>query len=307
VEFKTKHLNLRSIRILKDKTFYIESISGATIKLDEKGCIALIGGENDYLIEKLIDMLDTHNSPDISERELKAIYMMLRNRYRHEPDSRELLYLDGLSKKLILKSKSQAQYAKLIKEKSVVFASGPAGTGKTHLAAALALNDLATRSIRKLILSRPVVEAGESLGFLPGDIKDKVDPYLRPLYDELLIWIDQFMLDRYMSSNMIEIAPLAYMRGRTFTDSWIILDEAQNTTIPQMKMFLTRLGLGSKIIVTGDASQTDLKPKIQSGFQDALKRLKHIEPIGFVQFKEHEIVRHAILQQILDAYSADSV
>ncbi len=184
----------------------------------------------------------------------------------------------------------------------LTFALGPAGTGKTYLAIALAVRALKNREVRKIILSRPAVEAGEKLGFLPGDMKDKIDPYLQPLYDALEDMIPGMKLKEYMETNVIQIAPLAFMRGRTLNDAVIVLDEAQNTTSHQIKMFLTRLGMGSKMIITGDTTQIDLPRSVTSGLIQALKILKSVKGIGKVEFEKKDIVRHQLVQRIVEAY-----
>ena len=184
----------------------------------------------------------------------------------------------------------------------LTFALGPAGTGKTYVAIALAVRALKNREVRKIILSRPAVEAGEKLGFLPGDMKDKIDPYLQPLYDALEDMIPAVKLKEYMESNVIQIAPLAFMRGRTLNDAIIVLDEAQNTTTHQIKMFLTRLGMNAKMIITGDITQIDLPRSVNSGLVQALKVLKGVPGIGMVEFGKKDIVRHQLVQRIVEAY-----
>ena len=184
----------------------------------------------------------------------------------------------------------------------LTFALGPAGTGKTYIAIALAVRALKHREVRTIILSRPAVEAGEKLGFLPGDMKDKIDPYLQPLYDALEDMIPSIKLKEYMESNVIQIAPLAFMRGRTLNDAVIVLDEAQNTTVHQIKMFLTRLGMNAKMIITGDVTQIDLPRSVQSGLVQALKVLANVPGIGRVEFAKRDIVRHSLVQRIVEAY-----
>ena len=197
---------------------------------------------------------------------------------------------------------NQQLLVKTISESDLTFALGPAGTGKTYLAVAMAVRALKNREVRKIILSRPAVEAGEKLGFLPGDMKDKIDPYLQPLYDALEDMIPPMKLKEYMETNVIQIAPLAFMRGRTLNDAMVVLDEAQNTTTHQIKMFLTRLGMGSKMIATGDVTQIDLPRTTSSGLIQALKILRNVKGIGKVEFEKADIVRHHLVQRIVEAY-----
>ncbi len=203
------------------------------------------------------------------------------------------------------KTIAQKKYVECIGQNVVTFGVGPAGTGKTYLAVALAISALKAKQVGKIVLTRPAVEAGEKLGFLPGDLQNKVDPYLRPLYDALFEMLGPETVANYMEKNIIEIAPLAYMRGRTLDNSFIILDEAQNTSVEQMKMFLTRFGFNSKIVVTGDPTQIDLDGK-PSGLLNALKILKDIDQIGIHRFEKRDIVRHALVQKIVDAYERKS-
>ena len=197
---------------------------------------------------------------------------------------------------------NQQLLVKTFTENDLTFALGPAGTGKTYLAVAMAVRALKNREVRKIILSRPAVEAGEKLGFLPGDMKDKIDPYLQPLYDALEDMIPNAKLKDYMETKVIQIAPLAFMRGRTLNDAIVVLDEAQNTTTHQIKMFLTRLGMGSKMIVTGDVTQIDLPRTTASGLIQALKILRNVKGIGRVEFEKKDIVRHHLVQRIVEAY-----
>ena len=197
---------------------------------------------------------------------------------------------------------NQQLLVKTFTENDLTFALGPAGTGKTYLAVAMAVRALKNREVRKIILSRPAVEAGEKLGFLPGDMKDKIDPYLQPLYDALEDMIPNAKLKEYMETKVIQIAPLAFMRGRTLNDAIVVLDEAQNTTTHQIKMFLTRLGMGSKMIVTGDVTQIDLPRTTASGLIQALKILRNVKGISRVEFEKKDIVRHHLVQRIVEAY-----
>lgn len=199
---------------------------------------------------------------------------------------------------------NQQRMVKSFAQNDLTFALGPAGTGKTYIAIALAVAALKNKQCKRIILSRPAVEAGEKLGFLPGDMKDKIDPYLRPLYDALEDMLPPMKLKEYIESDTIQIAPLAFMRGRTLNDAIIILDEAQNTTRHQMKMFLTRLGMHGKMIVTGDVTQIDLPRNVQSGLLQALRILKGVKGIGVIEYEKKDIVRHPLVQRIVDAYEA---
>jgi len=200
------------------------------------------------------------------------------------------------------KSLNQRRYLDTIEKNDMVFGIGPAGTGKTYLAVAMAISALVSKRVNRIILARPAVEAGERLGFLPGTLQEKVDPYLRPLYDALYDMLEPEKVDRYLEKNVIEVAPIAFMRGRTLNDAFIILDEAQNTTGEQMKMFLTRMGFNSKAVITGDITQIDLPNAKRSGLIDAMEILKNVEGISFVHFDETDVVRHHLVQRIVRAY-----
>lgn len=215
----------------------------------------------------------------------------------------ENLIIHGMNgKPITARTENQQLLVKAFEENDLVFATGPAGSGKTFVAIALAVKALKNKEVRKIILSRPAVEAGEKLGFLPGEMKDKLDPYLQPLYDALQDMIPAVKLKEYMENNVIQIAPLAFMRGRTLNDAVIILDEAQNTTTHQIKMFLTRLGMNAKMIVTGDMTQIDLPASVTSGLKEAMGVLKHVPGIGRVEFNKKDIVRHKLVQRIVEAY-----
>jgi phosphate starvation-inducible PhoH-like protein len=200
------------------------------------------------------------------------------------------------------KSLNQRRYLEAIEKHDMVFGIGPAGTGKTYLAVAMAISALLAKRVNRIILARPAVEAGERLGFLPGTLQDKIDPYLRPLYDALYDMLDPEKVERYLEKNVIEIAPIAFMRGRTLNDSFVILDEAQNTTSEQMKMFVTRLGFNSKAVITGDITQIDLPSARRSGLLEAVDILKSVEGLSFVYFDEGDVVRHHLVQRIVRAY-----
>jgi phosphate starvation-inducible PhoH-like protein len=212
----------------------------------------------------------------------------------------------GGKRRIAPKTATQRKYLDAIEQRDIVFGIGPAGTGKTYLAMAQAVAFLVAKKVNRIILARPAVEAGEKLGFLPGDLQEKVNPYLRPLYDALYDMLDTERVARYLERGTIEIAPIAFMRGRTLNDSFVILDEAQNTTSEQMKMFLTRLGFGSKAVITGDITQIDLPAGRASGLVEAMKVVNGIDGIAFVYFDERDVVRHKLVQQIVKAYEAFS-
>lgn len=209
-------------------------------------------------------------------------------------------------KQVTAKGPNQKLYMETIEQHDIVFGIGPAGTGKTYLAVAMAVQYLVSKRVNRIVLARPAVEAGEKLGFLPGDLQDKVDPYLRPLYDSLFDLMDFERATKFLETRVIEVAPLAFMRGRTLSDAFIILDEAQNTTSEQMKMFLTRIGFGSKAVITGDVTQIDLPSGRKSGLVEAQRVVNNIEGIAFIHFDERDVVRHQLVQMIVRAYDEHS-
>ena len=222
------------------------------------------------------------------------------------PDGETRIVLPGVRKVIQPKTPGQTAYLRLLQDQDIVIGIGPAGTGKTYLAVAAAVDALARRRVRRIVLARPAVEAGESLGFLPGDMQAKVDPYLRPLYDALEDMMPMERMQRALETRTIEIAPLAYMRGRTLADAFVILDEAQNATSLQMKMFLTRLGSNSRAVITGDKTQVDLPKHQESGLLQVERILKGIEGIGIHYFDETDVVRHRLVREIIKAYAADA-
>ena len=230
------------------------------------------------------------------------ILLLLHGDKPHEAATDNLILHGVNGKSIYARSANQRALVEAYEENDMLFAVGPAGSGKTYTAIALAVRALKNREVKRIILSRPAVEAGEKLGFLPGDMKEKIDPYLQPLYDALQDMIPGAKLTEFMEKGTIQIAPLAFMRGRTLSDAVVVLDEAQNTTMLQLKMFLTRLGLGGKMIVTGDMTQIDLPPTQKSGLRDAMERFKGIQGIKIIEFNEKDIVRHPLVKHIVAAY-----
>jgi phosphate starvation-inducible PhoH-like protein len=259
------------------------------------------------LVEQLSTLMDEGH--DITVRDVKTATQLL----AEDPnvDLRDHFLKGGQfrqagKRRITAKSANQRRYLDAIEEHDIVFGIGPAGTGKTYLAMAQAVNYLLQKKVSRIILARPAVEAGEKLGFLPGDLQEKVNPYLRPLYDALYDMMDVEKAERLIERGTVEVAPIAFMRGRTLNDAFVILDEAQNTTSEQMKMFLTRLGFGSKAVVTGDITQIDLPPGRTSGLVEAIHVVGKIEGISFVYFDERDVVRHKLVQAIVKAYEAQT-
>jgi len=291
--------NERHLRLMEDELDVIIHARTEIVQVlgEESAC-----EEARQVIQALMVLVNrgmTVGTPDV----VTAITMVKNN----EIDKFVALYeeeiiKDNTGKPIRVKTLGQKLYVDSVKQHDVTFGIGPAGTGKTFLAVTLAVTALKRGQVKRIILTRPAVEAGESLGFLPGDLKEKVDPYLRPVYDALYQILGKDQTTRLMEREIIEIAPLAYMRGRTLDDAFVILDEAQNTTIMQMKMFLTRLGFNSKMIVNGDISQIDLPRNVKSGLIDAQEKLKNIHQIDFVHFSAKDVVRHPVVAQIIRAY-----
>lgn len=255
----------------------------------------------EYLIDKLVDYQQQRNQ--LTHEDIERLFRT--NSVENQPDERaavDVLIYGNAGKAIRARSANQRKLVDDYRENDLLFAIGPAGSGKTYTAIALAVRALKNREVRRLVLTRPAVEAGEKLGFLPGDMKQKLDPYLQPLYDALRDMIPQKKLESNLEEGIIEIAPLAYMRGRTLGDAVVILDEAQNTTVNQLKMFLTRMGNNAKFIVTGDITQIDLPDKQQSGLLKALKILEEISGISIIYFDKGDIVRHRLVRHIVGAY-----
>tara|TARA_B100000029_G_scaffold395350_1_gene393131 strand:+ start:1456 stop:2403 length:948 start_codon:yes stop_codon:yes gene_type:complete len=274
------------------------------VKIKYRGNIVKIIGtkisieETKVTLEKLFK--EAKKGVEIDEEKIKDTKSLL---FLDSNDNTQLdLFIQTKKRKIIPRSLNQKKYFELLNNKNIVFAIGPAGTGKTFLAVAKAVSYLQKGLVNKIILSRPAVEAGEKLGFLPGDLKEKVDPFLRPIYDALYQMMPFDQVEKKIMNGIIEIAPIAFMRGRTLEDCYIILDEAQNTTKIQMKMFLTRLGKNSKMVVVGDKTQIDLISKSESGLLDSENKLKKLQDVGFVYLGENDVIRHDLVRKIINAY-----
>ena len=291
-------LNDQNIKVLEGHYDSKIVVRGSSMKIEGKkeeinqielvvqNMMTIINKKGSLSIEDVSDLI-MHN--DLSNNKIS--------------DDQEIVVLHSHSGPVFAKTKGQKKYLKAILENDIVFAVGPAGTGKTYQAVASAVASLKNKEVDKIVITRPAVEAGERLGFLPGDLKEKIDPYLTPLYDALRFMLPSDKLRLFLESRVIEIAPLAYMRGRTLHNAFMILDEAQNATKMQMKMFLTRLGVTSKAIITGDITQIDLPPSDKSGLIDAINVLKNVDGISFVEFSAQDVVRHNLVKKIISAYS----
>ncbi|WP_347707887.1 PhoH family protein [Clostridium sp. 'deep sea'] len=296
-------------KLFGERDVFLKNIEDSFhVKMVTRESEIIIDGENESVekaegvLRQLLTLI--RNGQIIEERDVVyAIRMFLENESIDLTSlSDDELVITSRGKVVSPKTKGQQKYVESIRNNTLVFGVGPAGTGKTYLAIAMAVASLRNREVSRIVLTRPAVEAGERLGFLPGDLQAKIDPYLRPLYDALydIMGAEQFV--KYLEKGVIEVAPLAYMRGRTLDNSFVILDEAQNTTKEQMKMFLTRLGFGSQAIVTGDITQTDLPRDRKSGLKEAVKILDKVKDIGIVFLTEKDVVRHALVQRIIKAY-----
>ncbi|MCM1363819.1 MAG: PhoH family protein [Faecalibacterium sp.] len=286
--------------ILIEKEFNVKVISrGSELKIQGEA-------ENVALAEKAVNGLLAlvNKGETLNEQNVRYVLSLVRegDEDKLPAMSSDCVCITSKGKPVKAKTLGQKKYIEAIRNNTIVLGIGPAGTGKTYLAVALAVSAFRAKEVNRIILTRPAVEAGEKLGFLPGDLQQKVDPYLRPLYDALFDMLGAENFQRYQERGSIEVAPLAYMRGRTLDDSFIILDEAQNTTPEQMKMFLTRLGFNSKIVVTGDITQIDLPDGKRSGLVDVIKILKNVDDIETIKFSEKDVVRHRLVQDIIKAY-----
>jgi len=308
INYELEGINTKTFYGVQNQNFNLIKSSFPTLKITGRDNFVFAMGNRetlDLLKKKLDDVSDyisKHNSLEV--KQLESLLKL-------KDDSEKQLVFDqdiivkGVNGKVIkAKTTNLKKLVKVSEKKDMVFAIGPAGTGKTYTSVALAVRALRDKEVKRIILTRPAVEAGESLGFLPGDLKEKLDPYMQPLYDALRDMIPHEKLEGYMEKRIIEVAPLAFMRGRTLDEAFVILDEAQNTTHSQMKMFLTRMGMNAKFIITGDPSQVDLPKNQQSGLKESMTILKDVEEIGFVHLSEEDVVRHPVVKKIIMAYNS---
>lgn len=294
--FGVNNANLRLLRALCPKLRVI----------GRDNVVKVMGGEENMAdFEDIFKALEEHcvRYNQLSEEEVLDI---VKRRVPNREFSGDVIVYSTGGKPITARTENQKKLVEAYEGNDMLFAIGPAGSGKTYTAIALAVRALKNKEIKKIILSRPAVEAGEKLGFLPGDMKDKIDPYLQPLYDALQEMIPPAKLQEYMSTNVIQIAPLAFMRGRTLNDAVVILDEAQNTTTAQIKMFLTRMGWNTKMIITGDGTQIDLPASQKSGLTEAIRILKNVSGIAFITMDKRDIVRHKLVTRIVEAYESDA-
>jgi phosphate starvation-inducible PhoH-like protein len=291
----------RNLKVFKQYMNVTVSLHGKQIVCDANAMQKVI---LETIFDVLIDLAEHQFT--LTERDIMYVIKSVERNQHHELlnlyKERKPIYTNHTGKQVVAKTFHQQHYIDAISSHDLTFGVGPAGTGKTFLGVTMALQALKNNQVKKIILTRPVVEAGENLGFLPGDLKEKIDPYLIPLYDALYDMLGIQQTNTLIERQIIEIAPLAFMRGRTLDRAFVILDEAQNTTISQMKMFLTRLGFSSKMLITGDPSQTDLPKGVSSGLNDALSKLKDVTDIEMIQFDHIDVIRHPLVQRILERY-----
>ena len=307
LNYEIKDIDIKTFYGVQNQYFNLIKSTFPTLKITGRDCYIFAAGNQqalDILEQKLDDIVRfIQNHQAIELKDVENI-LNIKDETEKQLIFDQDIIVKGVNGKII-KAKT-TNLKKLVKEsekKDMIFAIGPAGTGKTYTSVALAVKALKEKNVKRIILTRPAVEAGESLGFLPGDLKEKLDPYLQPLYDALRDMIPHERLENFIEKRVIEVAPLAFMRGRTLDDAFVILDEAQNTTHSQMKMFLTRMGMNAKFIITGDPSQIDLPKNQQSGLQEAMKILRNVEEIGFIHLNESDVVRHPIVKKIILAYN----
>ncbi|RRQ46269.1 PhoH family protein [Chryseobacterium sp. SC28] len=308
INYELEGINTKTFYGVHNQNFNLIKSSFPTLKITGRDNFVFAMGNRetlDLLTQKLDDVsayISKHNSLEI--KQLESLLKLKDDSEKHLVFDQDII-VKGVNGKVIkAKTTNLKKLVKVSEKKDMVFAIGPAGTGKTYTSVALAVRALRDKEVKRIILTRPAVEAGESLGFLPGDLKEKLDPYMQPLYDALRDMIPHEKLEGYMEKRIIEVAPLAFMRGRTLDDAFVILDEAQNTTHSQMKMFLTRMGMNAKFIITGDPSQIDLPKNQQSGLKESMTILRDVEEIGFVHLTEEDVVRHPVVKKIIMAYNS---
>ncbi|MFC4686720.1 MAG: phosphate starvation-inducible protein PhoH [Chryseobacterium sp. 36-9] len=307
INYELEDINTKTFYGVQNQNFNLIKSSFPTLKITGRDNFIFAMGNRetlDLLKQKLDDItayISKHNSIEI--KQLESILKLKDDSEKQLVFDQDIIVKGVNGKAIKAKTTNLKKLVQVSEKKDMVFAIGPAGTGKTYTSVALAVRALRDKEVKRIILTRPAVEAGESLGFLPGDLKEKLDPYLQPLYDALRDMIPHEKLEGYMEKKVIEVAPLAFMRGRTLDEAFVILDEAQNTTHSQMKMFLTRMGMNAKFIITGDPSQIDLPPKQQSGLKESMSILKDINEIGFVYLTEEDVVRHPVVKKIIVAYN----
>ena len=307
INYELEGVDTKTFYGVQNQNFNLIKSSFPTLKITGRDNFIFAMGNRetlDVLKQKLDDVtsyMSKHNSLEI--KNLESLLKLKDDTEKQLVFDQDIIVKGVNGKAIKAKTTNLKKLVKVSETKDMVFAIGPAGTGKTYTSVALAVRALRDKEVKRIILTRPAVEAGESLGFLPGDLKEKLDPYLQPLYDALRDMIPHEKLEGFMEKKVIEVAPLAFMRGRTLDEAFVILDEAQNTTHSQMKMFLTRMGMNAKFIITGDPSQVDLPPKQQSGLKESMQILKNIDEIGFVHLTEEDVVRHPVVKKIIVAYN----
>ena len=307
INYELEGVDTKTFYGVQNQNFNLIKSSFPTLKITGRDNFIFAMGNRetlDVLKQKLDDVtayMSKHNSLEI--KNLESLLKLKDDNEKQLVFDQDIIVKGVNGKAIKAKTTNQKKLVKVSETKDMVFAIGPAGTGKTYTSVALAVRALRDKEVKRIILTRPAVEAGESLGFLPGDLKEKLDPYLQPLYDALRDMIPHEKLEGFIEKKVIEVAPLAFMRGRTLDEAFVILDEAQNTTHSQMKMFLTRMGMNAKFIITGDPSQVDLPPKQQSGLKESMQILKNIDEIGFVHLTEEDVVRHPVVKKIIVAYN----
>ena len=307
INYELEGVDTKTFYGVQNQNFNLIKSSFPTLKITGRDNFIFAMGNRetlDVLKQKLDDVtayMSKHNSLEI--KNLESLLKLKDDNEKQLVFDQDIIVKGVNGKAIKAKTTNLKKLVKVSETKDMVFAIGPVGTGKTYTSVALAVRALRDKEVKRIILTRPAVEAGESLGFLPGDLKEKLDPYLQPLYDALRDMIPHEKLEGFIEKKVIEVAPLAFMRGRTLDEAFVILDEAQNTTHSQMKMFLTRMGMNAKFIITGDPSQVDLPPKQQSGLKESMQILKNIDEIGFVHLTEEDVVRHPVVKKIIVAYN----